>query len=111
MTVLVHHHHHHRPIWMTQKRLEGLFITTRKNVYCNERNQSNNIKVIAIVDTVIQGVAIKFEVIGLCNKNSVAINSKYLNDNLLFRISYKYRLLLHEFYCNRLQIIDQNKSN
>ena len=56
-------------------------------------------------------------------KNFVAINSKYFNNNfdamiyiylyiyivaicnLLFRISCKYRLLLHETCCNRLQII------
>ena len=60
-------------------------------------------------------------------KNFVAINSKYFNNNfdamiyiyiyivaicnLLFRISCKYRLLLHETYCNRLQIIKQNKSD
>ena len=31
--------------------------------------------------------------------------------NLLFQISCRYRLLLDGTYCNRLQIIDQNKSD
>ena len=58
-------------------------------------------------------------------KTFVTMNSKYFNDNfdaiiyiyifivainnLLFRISCRYRLLIHESYCNRLQIIEQNK--
>ena len=60
-------------------------------------------------------------------KTFVAINSKYFNNNfdamiyiyiyivaiknILFQISCRYRLLFHESYCNRLQILDQNKSN
>ena len=78
-------------------------------------------KIIAITLDLLQqliwGVAKKFEVIGLCNKIFIALNFKYIYfvaiNILLFQISckYRHRQLLHKFYYNRLQIIDQNKSD
>ena len=76
-----------------------------KNVYYNEKNHCNNIKVIAIID-----VRCFNKIWGnrFVQTPNILMTTLMLN-NLLFQISCRYRLLLYETYCNKLQIIDQNK--
>ena len=77
----------------------------KKNVYYNEKNDCNNIKFIAIID------ARCFNKIWgnrFVQTPNILMTTLMLN-NLLFQISCRYRLLLYETYCNKLQIIEQNK--